>query len=354
MKKNSVISLSIFLAILFTILYILLSAKPLAKEYQFSPVWKISASNPSIKEAANGENVIHYHLGQTIGYFTEDGNISVYQTFPSKVSISDYYYATYDTDAENTPFYNSKNKLAGTLKASGFPYFVDDLIYIFLPGGASFSKCLPNGDIQWTYEGTIPITAFAAKPGYTAIGLADGTIKVFENNTGSNEISFEPGGSDFPVILGLDISPDGQYVASVSGHNKQRFVLSHREGNQQKIIFHRFLDEDSPYRTSVYFTKDAKRIFYNYENKLGIYDFETQENTEILLKNKIISLKENDNFVFLLSKNKKLYTVSIIENTNTKEGEFSFEADSAFIQTAGDKLYIGKDNTISCISITKE
>lgn len=354
MKKKSFISLGIFIAIIFTILYILFSAKPLAKEYQFSPVWQINASNPSLKAADPTENQIHFHLGQTIGYFTENGNITSYKTFPSKVAISDYYYATYDTDANETPFYNQENELAGTIKASGFPYFVDDLIYVFLPGGSSFAKCTQNGDISWIYEGTIPITAFSAKPDYTAIGLADGTIKVFENKTGTNQISFEPGGSDFPIILGLDISPDGQYVASLSGHNKQRFVLSHREENQQKIIYHHFLDEDSLYRSAVYFTKDANRVFYNYGNKLGIYDLVNQKNTEINVKNKIISIKENDNFVFLLGKNKRTYTISLIENTNTLEGDFSFEADTAFIQTMNDKLYIGKDNSISCIAVTKE
>lgn len=354
MKKNNIVSLSVFIAIIFTILYIIFSAKSLSKEYQFTPVWKISTSNPSITEANPEDNKIHFHLGQTIGYFTENGNVISYKTFPAKVAISDFYYSTYDTDAKDTPFYNSKNELAGVIKASGFPYFVDDLIYVFLPGGSSFAKCYPNGEICWTYEGTIPITAFAAKPNYTAVGLADGTIKVFENENGNNEISFEPGGSDYPIILGLDISPDGQYIASISGHNRQRFVLSHREENQQKIIYHHFLDDDSLYRSSVYFTKDASRVFYNYGNKLGIYELNKQKNSEVIIKDKIISIKESEDFVVLLSKNKKNYTITLIENTNTKEGDFSFEANTAFIQTLGNKLYIGKDNSISCIAITRE
>lgn len=227
------------------------------------------------------------------------------------------------------------------------------MIYIFLPGGASFAKCLPNGEVDWRYEGTIPLTSFTAKQNYTAIGLADGTIKVFKNSTGANEITFEIGGSDFPIILGLDISDDGKYVACISGHDKQRFVLSHREENQQKIIYHRYLDYDSPYQTSVYFTKDNNRVLYNFADKLGIYQIDTQESSEINIKEKIISIKENEDFVFLLSKNKKDYTVSLLENTNTKEGEFSFTAESAFIIPKGKNLYIGKDDSISCINLTK-
>lgn len=353
MKKNTIITLNILFLFFLILIYLLFATKPLAKEYNFTPVWRISTSNPTIKESENIQNKIYYHLGQTAGYFTENGDITLSQTFPSKIAISNSFFSTYQNDSTEIPFYDANNKLSGTFKVPGFPYFVDDLIYIFLPGGSSFAKCFENGDINWKYEGTIPITCFTAKQQYIAIGLADGTIKLFNNTTGTNDITFEIGGSDFPVILGLDISNDGQYVACISGHDKQRFVLSHREENQQKIIFHKFLNDDSPYRTSVYFTKDSKRVLYNYANKLGIFDLSSQKNTELTIKDKIISIRENDDFIFILSKNKTNYTVTIIENTNTKEGEFSFEAQTAFIQAVNNHLYIGKDNSISCIEISK-
>ena len=34
-------------------------------------------------------------------------------------------------------------------------------------------------------------------------------------------------------------------------------------------------------------------------------------------------------------------------------GSFSFNADTAFIHSVDNNLYIGKDNTISCLSISK-
>ena len=206
---------------------------------------------------------------------------------------------------------------------------------------------------MWQYEGIIPITAFSAKKNFTAIGLSDGTIKVFDNVTGETQITFSPGGSDYPVILGLDISEDGEYIASISGHNQQRFVLSHKEGAGQKIIYHTFLDTDSPYRTLIHFCDDKKRVFYNFENNLGIYDLNNQKNTFIKLQSKVISIEESDYFIYLLGKDKQEYTVSLIENTNTLGGSFSFNADTAFIHSVDNNLYIGKDNTISCLSISK-
>ena len=281
-------------------------------------------------------------------------NISLYKTFPSKVSISDSYYATYTPEAKNTEFFKADGSKAGVIEASGFPYFVDNLVYVFLPGGCSFSKCSETGKILWTFEGTFPITAFTAKEKYTAVGLSNGTIKVLNNTNGATEIDFAPGGSDYPVILGLDISEDGQYIASISGHNQQRFVLSHREENQQKIIYHRFFDFDSPYRTIVYFSKDGKRVFYNFHNGLGIYNLESKEERTLGLKNKLISIEETDDITVLMGKEKNTYTVSIIDNTDTLEGDFSFTADSAFIHAANNNIYLGKDNSISKISISRE
>ena len=352
MKTKNHIGLFIFFAVLITIIYLLLAAKPLSAEYNFSPVWNINISKP-VTPSDNNKVQKHFHLGQTLGYFDEDGNISLFETFPSKVSISDYYYATYDSNSENTEFFNSKGESAGTIEAAGFPYFCDNLIYVFLPGGCSFSKCDEKGNILWTFEGIFPITAFAAKEKYTAVGLSNGSIKILNNKTGTTEIDFSPGGSDYSVILGLDISDDGMYVASISGHNHQRFVLSHREENQQKIIYHKFFDIDSPYRTTVHFTQDMNRVFYNYAGGIGIYNISTKEEKSIEIKDKLLSIKETDDFVALLGKDKSTYSLYLIDNTNSLEGTFVFQAESAFIQTDKDNLYLGKDNSISRIAISR-
>ena len=55
-----------------------------------------------------------------------------------------------------------------------------------------------------------------------------------------------------------------------------------------------------------------------------------------------------------MGKEKNNYTVSIIDNTDTLEGSFSFTADSAFIHAEDNNIYLGKDSSISKISISKE
>ena len=56
----------------------------------------------------------------------------------------------------------------------------------------------------------------------------------------------------------------------------------------------------------------------------------------------------------LIYKLEKEYTVYAVENFSTLIGFFSFTAEHAFILADSNRLYVGKDSTISCLSITKK
>ena len=88
MKTKKHIHVFILLAIFFIVIYIILAAKPLGKEYHFTPEWRKSISTPTVQNVPLETQQIYFKLGQSIGYFTEDGQITTFKTFPSKASIS--------------------------------------------------------------------------------------------------------------------------------------------------------------------------------------------------------------------------------------------------------------------------
>ena len=361
MKSKKSILVLIILTFIFILLYTILAARPLGVDHQFNPEWKINITNPTIKNIAPTNNYKSFKLGQSLGYFTEDGDIIFYKTFPSKAAVSDHFFATYSTDADKTIIYDYLGNEKGELEAAGFPNFFEDRIYVFLPGGNSFVMADSSGKTLWKVENTIPITAFSSKSAYTAAGYADGTIKIINNSTGIVEVNYAPGGSDYPIILGLDVSEDGQYIASISGHNRQRFVLSKKENNQPKIIYHRFLDSDVKQQTLVKFCDNDSKVIYNMEKSAGIYDLALKQDKIFNLKNKnspydntrLISISESDNLIFLLGKCKEAYTVYIFEKNNSLAGTFCFNASSAFLSIMNEELYIGKDLSISKISLSQ-
>lgn len=353
MKTKKRISIYIAISIIFTITYLLFAAKPLANEYQFIPQWKISTLTPVTKNAGDYEKM-YFKLGQTSGYFTETGDITHYNTFSSKIAISDFYYSNYASDAKNLPFYDNEGNKLGTIEPAGYPFFIENQIYVFLPGGCNFAKCNNDGSLSWKSQSTIPITAFNANDNFCIVGYADGTIKVFTTKDGTCIMQNFPGGNEQPVILGVAISNDGNYIASISGHNTQRFVLAKLVNNKPKIIHHKFLNDEIYSQILIKFTDNDNSVLYNYKGNIGIYNIEKDTTTTIPAKNKLISIEEAGSIIYALGKEKNNYTVYIIEKTNTLVGSFSFNADKAFIKANKDYLYIGKDNSISQILVTKK
>lgn len=335
--------------LVFTILYIILAARPLSKEYQFEPEWTVNIQIP-VSEP-DEEELFAFKLGKNMGYFDRHGHITNRVSNFEKSSISDCHYGVYGQSSTSSVFMNTDGSEAGIIKEAGFPYFYEDQVYLFLPGGASFSKCDETGNIIWTYEGVAPITAFSAKTNYTAIGLADGVVKIFDNTNGNMILEYSPGGSDFPVILGLDISDDGSYIASVSGQNTQRFVLVKKENTQVKVIAHEFLPDGMNTQALVKFSKDQKSVIYNFYKGIGIADVESGKTKHQKINSHLISCSENGELTWLLGKEGNTYTVIYLKENKNLGGSFSFDADYAFIRSIEDSLFVGKNNTISKIKI---
>ena len=354
MKTKNHIGIYILLAVLFILGYVFLAAKPLGKEYHFTPEWKKSISVPPAETVPSNTQLIDFKLGRSIGYFTADGLITTSKSYPAKASVSSSYYAIYNTEDKEIPIYGKDNQEKGKFSVPGYPFFEDDRIFVFMPGGASFAKCTEDGSVSWINENTVPLTAFSSKSKYTAAGYADGTIRLIDNDTGIEKSNFAPGGSDYKVIFGLDISSDGSYIASLSGHNKLRFVLTKNDGNQPKIIYHKYLDSDLNTRTVIRFCDNDSHIIYNYNGYLGIYNIAKEKDTQIKIDKEVLSIHETDTLFFVLGKKDKEYTVYIIEKTDTLEGSFSFTADAAFIKASGNSLYVGQDNFISKLKVSKK
>ncbi|MCK9168859.1 MAG: hypothetical protein M0P01_00420 [Treponema sp.] len=350
-KKN--IGFYVFLSILFCIAYIILAAHPLTTEYQFIPEWKIDINAQSISSPDPAEKPLYFHLGQTMGYFTGSGKIISLMTFPFKATISDSYFTSYTADSSSVKFYHADGSDAGTIEESGFPLFEENRIFVFLPGGSSIVQCNQDGSKNWQYGGTVPITAFDSSEAGCIVGFADGTVREI-SKYGKTLQEFVPGGSDYSVILGAALSSDGQTVATVSGQGRQRFVLAKKDGTHTKIIFHEFVGQNDPHQRLVQFSRDNNIIWYNFNGGLGIVDSNGRKHSHIPVKGQAISLQEAGNMVFLLTKQNKTYTVYAIEKFNTLCGSFSFDAGSAFIRTDGNNLFVGKDTTISRITLEKK
>ena len=350
-KRNFLISLCISLSLV----YIILAARPLEHELQFSPQWTIDATKATVKATTENleqkyENAIPFKLGQTLGYFTRDGDILNIVTFPYKAALSENAYALYGTNDKKIPFFRPDGTKIGEFAYTGFPFFMGESKYLFLPGGSSFAKMSAEGELLWTFENYAPITAFSSSPAGCVAGYSDGSIISF-TNTGAVDQKFTPGGSEFPIVLGAALSSSGNLIACITGQNEQRFIIAKKSGTHTEIIHHEYLEKETTRQKLVKFSSDESTVYFDSADGLGIVDCRTGKNRKIKTLGHIISIQEASNSMFVLSRNKNLYTVLVVEPFATAAGSFSFEANTAFIAVQDDNLFIGRDNTISKIKI---
>lgn len=369
-KKNvSILTLIISIAFL---AYIIFCYKPLKTELQLTPEWtvelesilKTNSEKPdeavsTIKSAVPDLNVLPFKLGQNAGYFTHDGKIALLTNYEYKATISKNYFSTFTQNSNEVQIYNNKGEPIAKFFEGGFPYVTDDYLFLLLPGGSGFEIKEKNGLTLLRSEHPAPITALQSHDLLTVAGYADGILRVFDSSL-SEIFTLQPGGSDIEAILGANISSRGNFIACVSGQNKQRFVLYKTEDNHAKVIFHKTLNNSIVYQTLIKFSKDESTVYYNDSTGLGIVDCNKFTDKHIKIKGRILDIQESpvSNSLFVLSKerhnNTNTYTLSIIEQKSHKTGEFSFTAESAFIMTDENALFIGKDNKISKLIISKE
>ena len=355
------VNFTVVLCAAFSLLYIFFAVRPLSREIHFLTRWTVD-SNKSSPETDSSQPdssaLIPFKLGQTAGYFTQDGRIASVFTFPYKIALSRDNYCIYGTSDKTMNVYSAKGEKLSEITSSGFPYFQDDRKFLMLPGGNSFACLSEDSKIKWTYENYVPLTAFDSSAQGIAAGYADGSILVFDGE-GTVQQNFFPGGSEYPVILGLAVSDDANMTASISGLNSQRFILAEKESGHTKITYHEYLEAQTTEQCLVKFSRDSSHVYFAHKNCLGVADCRKLTAKHIKIPGKILSIceSETDSTIFVLSSENldsglRKYHVSILQNFNICSDSFSFTAQNAFITVKGNSLFTGRDSSISRIDVT--
>ena len=329
------------------------AVKPLSKEIHFATKWTVDCNKPSPdSDKIEPSQYIPFKLGQNAGFFTEDGQIAQAFTFPYKIAISPDDYCIYGTSDKSLKLVSKEGKQKKELKMQGFPFFQKGRKFLMLPGGTSFVFLNENFEPKWKFENYVPVTALDSTNDKVAAGYADGSILIFDAD-GKIERQYEPGGSKYPVILGLAVSEDGLTTASVSGQKQQRFTLAKRENGITKIFFHEYLESDTTKQVLVNFSSDGDYCYFAHKDCLGVLNCKTLKSKHIPVKGNILSIEETSDKrnIFVLSKNDGIYSVSVIQKHSVYSGSFSFKAENAYITVKDNSLFVGRDSSLSRVDI---
>jgi hypothetical protein len=178
------------------------------------------------------------------------------------------------------------------------------------------------------------------------VGLLNGEAVLLGRN-GSLVFSFEPGGSDYAVILGCAVSRNGSRLALVSGIDAQRFLLLERfenNANDYRVVYNEFLD--SGYRRPVHvsFIEDDRWVVFERTGGLCFYEIGSRLTRQVKLGGDIVDIDDSggQGIVFVVTApapgEKELVGIRVPERLVVRA---PFKTEETFLRRSGSQLFIG-------------
>jgi len=310
-QKNKI---KIFIIFLLFIAYLLIAARPIARETILAPKWLSSLQeNSSLVASSLGETqsagqagkLLPFTLGESFGYVDSAGNLVINKTKNGNIYLSENKWTEYgaqpasieikDTDGQTVM--NIENPL-------GYPILLDNRVFILGSEQNSLSEVDSAGNFLWTYEFGAPLTCIDAASGLVLTGSIDGVIEIIDSR-GKRIFYFEPGGSRYSVILGCAISHNGLRLGVISGVDQQRFLVLERYGNEgdYKVVYHEFEGEGFRRPVRISFIDEDRRLVFERRQGIGCYNVKSRQIIRIPLDGEIAAIEDSGGggFLFLIN-----------------------------------------------------
>ncbi|MGI5084713.1 hypothetical protein [Treponema putidum] len=366
--KNKFIFIAV---IILLVIYIFAAAVPMKENVYLMPEWaspipqvqndeiysrEAGASSDELKQKFAGKTPIAFSLGNSFGYFAEDGEILRAETAESRFSASFYAWTKYPQKPLFTDIYKPDEfdiqKPFLRIDEPGYVYLDKDRIFLFKPEGSSLSQYDKTGKELWTYTHTSPITAFQSSKAGCVIGHSDGLLVCLDSD-GNTLFSFYPGGSTYQAVMGAAISEDGKQVLCLCGLNKQRVVLINVLDHQHKIVFHYYFERDLRRQTFASFDKSGSFAVFESADGIGIIDCKSLKLSIIKEDGFIIGMgiQSERNLLTVLVQKENECSLLLIDPPNFMMGKTKFNSKNAFLIQKENKIYIGTDDKIAAFEI---
>jgi hypothetical protein len=349
-KKRILIPIIVFLSFL----YIFLAAQPLRRETVLESAWITSLKTAN---TGNTQDVISpFSLNNTFGYIDASGDIILSKAQEGMISFSDSRWAEYEGIPEEIEIKSPLNETQFSLtNPNGYPFFMDDRIFILGKEQNSVSGLDERGTVLWTYDFDAPITCLDANAGLVSVGLLNGTVVLLDQR-GKAVFSFDALGSRISVIYACKISDDGSRFALVSGLDEQRFLLFERYSDTYRVIYHEYIGEGFRRPVHLSFVDDDRRVAFERQEGVGIYDIELRQSVIVPLEGTVYAFdtKGSDDMFFIITAldNQEKNLVSI-RYPGTIVGKAPFYTDSAVLIRNNSALIIGGGDTLISFELKK-
>jgi hypothetical protein len=275
------------------LIYMLFLPRPMGGELLIVPAWSVSRETAlsAPKDKADTKKMIGFRLGSKLGYISPEGHVFFTEPIDYNVVFHDTYFLNYSALARNLVIRGSRGEFIGNLGVSGYPFILQNKLYIVSIDGSGISEWTVNGDSLWERRFDTLITAAAAGGAASLVGLLNGSVHLLDGK-GQDIFKTSPPGSTYPVTLQVGITPDSRFFAVISGIGPQKLSIFEKVKETYRLISS--LELKSDYRRNIIAQCIQAPPLFLYEQPqgVGIYHFSSKSNFELEIGGAVHSLSE--------------------------------------------------------------
>jgi len=264
-------------------LYLVLFPCPVGREMYLRTIWAKSLSPASTVLSDSAAPRWPFRASDTFGYADLDGNLYYVGQRLHNLSLSDSGFINYGSVPDHIVFMNTRGEFQFSIKSYGYPLLDSsgEFLYSINTDLSGLKRIDREGQILWSLAFPAPLTTAALAGEECVIGLMDGHIRLIGAD-GEVLYERETGGSRIAVILGTAISEDRQRIALFSGIDPQSLSIVQRRDNE--FVTEVAVDLDSDFRREVdlSFSPDARFLYFELAEGLGVLDIRKKITAEIL------------------------------------------------------------------------
>jgi len=264
-------------------LYLVLFPRPLGREMYLRAIWVKSVSPASTVLLDSNSPRWSFRASDTFGYADLDGNLYYVGRRLHNLSLSDSGFINYGSVPDHIVFMNTRGEFQFSIKSYGYPLLDSsgEFLYSINTDLGGLKRIDREGKILWSLSFPVPLTTVALAGEQCVIGLMDGRLLLIGSG-GEVIYEQETGGCRIPVILGTSITENRRQIALFSGIDPQSLSILRRLDNE--FVTEVVLDLDSDFRREVdlSFSPDARFLYFEGEEGLGVLDIRRKNTTEII------------------------------------------------------------------------
>lgn len=353
--------IAVLVAVVLIAVYFFVFSEPLRPELSAAPLWTIDlvAAPAAPAQAAPGGRespAVSFSTSTRFGYFYPDGSVAIVGEATGAVPVSDASYIRAEAVSGRTNY--SLRAPSGDLIAdldAGAPFYSSGRLFSAEADGSGVAAYDDDGNRLWSYAFPCQLSAFSAGDSLAVGGTVDGWLEGVDA-AGRRAFSFAPGGSRLQVVLGLGVSGSGDWIAAVTGVDRQRLVVLGRGGADYRVASHRYLDSDYREPVRVVVLDDDRHVLYRRPDGIGVWsvDGEVDELLPVKADDFDVSLDEDRGLALLVARRGKKVEVVAFRLPATLLGRVSLPDGSDYARLIGSSVYFGSGESISRFDFMEE